>query len=192
MGFERFEQVVIQPLQTIAGSEHAAMLEQIASVMREQPLLVRVGAPLLHDKNDASRVAASLVAHLPKERGAEDAVVFMGHGSRHPAGVMYEVLHACVQNLDPFVHVATMDGRITLDTVMPKLCSERVWLLPLLATVGMHTLRDMAGSSESSWRSRLVARGYDCRVVLQGTVECAALADIWLEHLNLAVSLNQP
>ncbi len=190
MSFERFERVVIQPLQTIAGKEHDTMLEQIETVTRDQPLLVQVGAPLLHDRNDTVRVAQSLIAHLPGERGDTDAVVFMGHGSKHPAGVKYEELHACVQERDPLVHVATMDGRITLDTIMPRLSSRRVWLLPLLSTVGRHTLRDMAGSSESSWRSRLEARGFECRVVLQGTVEYAALADIWLDHLALAVRLS--
>ncbi|MBQ7738400.1 MAG: sirohydrochlorin cobaltochelatase [Desulfovibrionaceae bacterium] len=184
--FEHFEHVVIQPLQTIAGVEHEEMLKAIASVVDKKNLSVYVGQPLLADASDISKVAESLLKHLPPERLADEDVIFMGHGSKHPAAQMYAELHKQVQALDNHVHVGTMSGMIDLDFLLPNLTSERVWLMPFLSTVGRHTLNDMAGTNNSSWRSCLEEQGHICLPVLKGTAEYAAIVDIWLEHLRLA------
>ena len=184
--FEHFVEVVIQPLQTIAGVEHEEMHKAIQSVVVEKSLAVYVGQPLLANANDIAKVALSLLQDLPAERLADEDVIFMGHGSRHPAAKMYADLHNYVQTLDPHVHVGTMIGLINLENLLPNLTSKRVWLMPFLSTVGRHTLNDMAGTKSTSWRSCLENQGHICMPVLKGTAECAALVEIWLEHLRLA------
>ena len=187
MCFERFEQIIVQPLQTIPGREHEEVLEDVAIVRAERQLDIRVGTPLLNSRQDVMRLARCLLAYAPQERAPSEDLVFMGHGSRHPACSLYGELNAAVQSMDSRVFVGTIDGPVTLDTLLPRLLSRRVWLMPLLSTVGRHTLRDMAGSGSSSWRSRLEAAGHNCLPVLKGTIEHADIAEIWLDHLLEAV-----
>ncbi|MBQ7586321.1 MAG: sirohydrochlorin cobaltochelatase [Desulfovibrionaceae bacterium] len=185
--FEHFTGIVLQPLQTIPGKEHEDIKQDMHKVGLEQPhLQLYLGNPLLSSFRDIARVAKSLLQYLPIDRKPFEDVIFMGHGSKHPASFWYTALHADVQALDKFVHVGTMEGQINLNYLLPRLTSERVWLMPLLSTVGRHTLQDMAGSSHSSWRSCLEASGHLCFPVLKGTAEHSAIVDIWLDHLRQA------
>ncbi|MCR5812904.1 MAG: sirohydrochlorin cobaltochelatase [Desulfovibrio sp.] len=192
MWFEHFETVILQPLQTIPGREFEELQADVARVVQETGMRIGVGEPLLTSEADIRRVASSLLQHLPLSRAASEDVIFMGHGSRHPAAVRYAQLHELVQALDKKVHVGTMEGLVTLDCLLPKLTSQRVWLMPLLATVGRHTLKDMAGCERTSWRCRLEASGHLCKPVLKGTVEHSAIAEIWLDHLLAAAHVPRP
>lgn len=187
LGYERYSLVVIQPLQTIPGREYDEMRAQVESVRQSTQLTVRVGLPLLTSDEDVRLVGRSLLRHLPQGRERHEDVIFMGHGSKHPAGERYYALHEYVQTLDPCVHVGTMQGACDLDYLLPRIRSERVWLMPLLATVGRHTLHDMAGRQRASWRSQIEAEGHCCLPVLKGTAEQLGILEIWLEHLRKAI-----
>ena len=67
-----------------------------------------------------------------------------------------------------------------LETIIPSLVSEVVWLMPLLSVVGKHAINDMAGSAADSWRSRIEAAGRRCNPVLKGIsgicICCGSLA----------------
>ena len=184
--FEHFDTVVLQPLQTIPGREHEELKADVARVAEKTDMPIAVGEPLLTSHDDIRRVATSLLQHLPASRAPSEDVIFMGHGSRHPASARYAELHKLVQSMDKNVHVGTMEGLVTLDALLPQLSSQLVWLMPLLATVGSHTLKDMAGCERTSWRSRLEASGHRCHPVLKGCVEHSAIAEIWLDHLKAA------
>ena len=116
----------------------------------------------------------------------------MGHGSRHAAESRYEALAAAVRERDPLVLMGTLNWTIRLEHIVEHLRAsgrpfDRVWLLPLLAVVGRHTLEDMAGDSEHSWRSRLEAEGIACVPVLRGMMEYQGFMDIWVDNLAQAM-----
>lgn len=183
--FENYDTILVQPLQTIAGREHGQILESVAQTARERGLDIRVGAPLLATDVDIELVARALLTHLPAERREREDVVLMGHGGRHAGCASYEMLADVVHRCDPNVHVGAMGGKLRLECLLPMLQSKRVWLMPLLATIGRHALEDMAGEGEHSWRSQLVAAGHECIPVLKGTVEYDGVAQIWLDHLKI-------
>lgn len=184
LAFENYSTILVQPLQTIVGREHSLVVESTAQIAQERGIAIHVGAPLLASESDVQQAARALVAHLPAERQPEEDVVLMGHGGRHAGCAGYERLANAVHALDPHVHVGAMGGNLQLEILLPRLVSKRVWLMPLLATIGRHALDDMAGEGENSWRSRIVAAGHDCVPILRGTVEYAGLAQIWLDHLQ--------
>ena len=136
--------------------------------------------------------ARALLAELPSGRAPGEPVLFMGHGSRHAAESRYEALAAAVRERDPLVLMGTLNGTIRLEHIVEHLRAsgrpfDRVWLLPLLAVVGRHTLEDMAGDSEHSWRSRLEAEGIACVPVLRGMMEYQGFMDIWVDNLAQAM-----
>ena len=186
--FEGFRQVAVQPLHSIPGDEHGevrAILDEVAATSALRPQL---GAPLLNDAADIAEAARAVLAHLPPERRPEEDVVLMGHGARHPAMSRYGDLARAVSGLDAHIHVGAMSGPLELETLLPRLTSRRVWLMPLLSVVGRHALEDMAGAQEHSWRSRLERAGHDCCPILHGMAEYSGFAAIWLRHLAQAVA----
>lgn len=186
LSFEKFTEVALQPLQTIPGREHAEVCAAVDEAAAEDGLACRVGAPLLATAQDVEQAALALMRHLPPERAPGEDVVLMGHGARHAAVARYEDLARAVRDLDAHVHVGTMNGAVSLEDILPRLVSPRVWLMPLLSVVGRHALRDMAGEGGQSWRSRIEAHGRQCLPVLKGTAEYAGFAEIWLRHLEQA------
>lgn len=187
LSFEHYGQVVLQPLQTIAGAEHEEVCAA-AEMARGSELCCRVGAPLLASAADVEDAAKALAAHLPAGRGPDEDVVFMGHGARHAAGSRYVDLATALQRLDPRVHVGTMNDALALESILPRLTSARVWLMPLLSVVGQHALRDMAGEGAQSWRSRIAGEHRECLPVLRGLAEYPGVAEIWLRHLETAAA----
>lgn len=184
--FEKFEQVAIQPLQTIPGREYEDVLENVRSICRDSGLFCMVGAPLLNAEEELGLVAQKLLENLPTQRAPLEDIVFMGHGAKHKAVKFYEKLGDELAKIDKRVHIGTMEGKNILDEILPRLQSGKVWLLPLLSLVGKHAIEDMAGQSSQSWKSRIENSGHECEPVLKGMAEYGDLAEIWLDHLRLA------
>ena len=132
LGFEKFTEVAVQPLQTIPGREHAEVCAAVDEVAAQEGLVCRVGASLLAEPEDVAQAALALTRHLPPERAPGEDVVLMGHGARHAAVARYGDLAQAVSALDPRVHVGTMNGAVVLEDILPRLTSKRVWLMPLL------------------------------------------------------------
>jgi sirohydrochlorin cobaltochelatase len=129
--------------------------------------------------------------HLPAKRGAGEAVVWVGHGARHPATARYDALAHAVQGRDPLVFVGTMSDASALPRILEQVRerqSRHAWLLPLLSVIGSHALRDLAGPEEQSWKSRFEAAGVACTPVLKGSAEYPGFIRIWLDHLELALT----
>ncbi len=191
MHFEKYTHVAVQPLQTIPGTEHLNLLDEVCQFTKAQKdVSVFVGAPLLQEEIDVQNAAQAMLKHLPEERQSDESVIFMGHGALHPAVKRYADLAHAVSTLDAHVHVGTMDGACTLESILPKLnAGKKVWLMPLLSVIGQHALEDMAGKQNSSWRSQIEAAGFVCEPVLRGIAEYEGFIDIWISHLNDVMSI---
>ena len=217
MSYERYTHVAVQPLHLIPGMEYSGVAADCRIIAEEGRLNVSLGLPLLSslDPDDASvaQAAATLLKHISPLRSPGEPVVCMAHGSRHECDILYRRWGEAVRALDPHIHVACMVGSGMvrpdeateetpsfdgLDLLLPELSAEatpsgRVWLLPLLSVVGRHTLEDMAGSSPSSWKSRLESAGFRCQAELRGLADDPAFIDLWLGRLETALAaLNRP
>lgn len=190
MAFERYRRIAVQPLQCIPGLEYADVLEDARVLESGRGIQVRVGQPLLHSEADIAAAAKALVRHLPPERAADDAAVWVGHGTRHAATDRYAALACAVREIDPLVHVGTLGDARALPRLLEALRAQhvrRVLLLPLLSVVGRHALRDLAGSAPGSWKSEIEAAGLSCSPVLKGSAEYSGFIRIWLDHLDAAL-----
>lgn len=187
-----FTHVAVQSLQTIPGEEFHGLQRTVEafSGLPKGMDMVTLGLPLLADPADVEACARAVTASLPPERKPDEAVILMGHGTRHPANIYYPGLQYSLGRLDPLVLVGTVEGTPSLGDVRAVLKERKVkkaWLLPLMAVSGDHAVNDMAGKEEDSWQSVLTADGVSCVPVLRGTAEVPAFVDIWLDHLQAAV-----
>ncbi len=184
--------VAVQALHVISGKEHHDMMVncRLFGRMRGGFRQVLTGLPLLGTGDDMEKVAAALLSAVPRERKPQEAVIFMGHGSPHPANACYTALMYHLQQADPGIFVGTMSGSPGIAGICAGLRKQRItsaYLLPCLAVAGNHTIKDMAGDNEHSWKSVIEKHGISCKPVLKGLAEYDAIVDIWVDHLKTIV-----
>ena len=189
---EGFTHVAVQSLHTIAGAEFHDLLQTAHAfkAMGGDMKRVLVGYPLLATDKDVERVADALLKIIPKERKKGEAVVFMGHGTHHPANAFYAALAYRVQLKDPNVFVGGVEGFPDIDLIKDQLAQKKLtkaYLLPFMSVAGDHAQNDLAGDEEDSWKSILTKSGVSCVPVLKGTAEYDEFAAIWVEHLGIAL-----
>lgn len=188
LALEHFGPIAAQPLQVIAATENLEVEDFAREFSAESGTRVCVGQPLLSSDADVLASAEAMMQSLPEERLPDEDVVLMGHGAKHFSQRQYTRLSELLHEYDANVHLVTMSGDVTLDDLLNRLTSHRVWLMPFLAAVGRHTILDMAGQKAESWLSRIRAAGHDCVPVIQGLMERKGFSDIWLDHLRMAMA----
>lgn len=188
LAYEKFDAAAIQPLRAIRGGEYEETEKTARRILSSGSMRHAIGAPLLSRPEDAPPLAGAVLASLPKARLRDEDVVLMGHGTRHSAFFLYDALGVALAKMDPRVYFGVQNDAKSLDAILPRLASRKVWLLPLLSLVGSHAIGDMAGSQPESWRSRIEKGGHQCDVVLRGLSENPRVCDIWLNNLNNAVN----
>jgi len=188
-----YTHVAVLSLHTIPGEEfhelyqNAHLFGQMAGGFQR----VLVARPLLSSSEDMQTVAEALLKNIPG-RKAGDAVIFMGHGTEHhPADAIYLAMNQVFQEFDSNAFVAAVEGRNSLENVIPKLKKrkvKKVFLVPLMSVAGEHAKNDMAGDEPDSWKSILTEKGFKCESILKGTAEIPEIVDVWLDHLKSAFS----
>ena len=186
--------VAIQSLHLIPGNEFHELLGMANEMMLRDGGFTRVevGFPLVAGETGLERVAEIILSIAEEGKGENDAVLFMGHGTRHDGAIYYEALHRIFQERDKTVHMGVMEHQkeAGIDVVIERFREDGVrkaYLIPFLFGAGWHVARDMIGDAETSWQSRLEKAGIQCEAVLKGAGEYDRLVNIWLEHLDDAL-----
>ena len=190
---EKFTHVAVQALHVIPGEEFHGLVQNVRRFegMSKGIEQITVGYPLLATSEDLQEVAKAMITIIPPERKKKDAVVFMGHGTHHPADVYYAALNYHLRKLDPNIFVGTVEGWPDIEDLIVDLKEEGVekaYLMPLMSVAGDHARNDMAGPEANSWKSILEKEGIKCQPVLKGLAEYQEFVDIWLDHLKTAFS----
>ena len=190
---EKFTHVAVQALHVIPGEEFHGLVQNVRRFegMSKGIEQITVGYPLLATSEDLQRVAKAMLTIIPPERTKKDAVLFMGHGTHHPADVYYAALNYHLQKLGNNIFVGTVEGWPEIDYLIEDLKKggvEKAYLMPLMSVAGDHARNDMAGPEANSWKSILEKEGIKCEPVLKGLAEYQEFVDIWLDHLNTALS----
>jgi sirohydrochlorin cobaltochelatase len=181
--------VAILSLQTIPGHEYDDLvsLAKAFSGLPKGLSQVAVSPPLLYAREDFPRVAKALVEAAPKDRQPGDAVVFVGHGTDHPADMAYPALQYALWRVDKNAFVATVEGTPSFADVAAELKArglKKAFLIPLFAVAGDHARNDMAGQEDDSLASILKKAGVETVPVLTGNGDREAVAAVWMDHLR--------
>ena len=181
--------VALFSLQTIPGHEFNDLgrLAQAFSGLPKGLAHVAVTAPLLYSREDFPRVAKALLASAPKDRKPGDALVFVGHGTDHPADMAYPALQYTLWREDKLAFVATVEGTPSFEDLVAELKArgvKKAFLIPLFAVAGDHARNDMAGKEDDSLAATLKKAGIDSVPVLTGNADREAVAAVWMDHLK--------
>ena len=181
--------VAVMSLQTIPGHEYNDLLQTAAAFSGLPKGLhrVTVSPPLLYFQKDFPLAAKALLDSAPQERKPGEALIFVGHGTDHPANMAYPALQYVLWRIDPNAFVTTVEGTPSFDDVVAELKKRgitKAWLIPLFAVAGDHARNDMAGKEKGSLVSDLSAAGIAATPVLAGNGDRDAVAAIWMDHLK--------
>ena len=188
---EGVQKVSILSLHVIPGAEYSNLV-QTARAFEGLPKgiqEVRISSPLLADTDSVEKVAQILVQSAPKERKPDEALVFVGHGTHHAAGVYYPALQYYLHTLDKNVFVGTVEGSPNLEDVLKALKANgirKVWLAPLMTVAGDHAVNDLFGPEKDSWKSIFAANGMKVEIIKKGLGEYPTLVELWVQGLKKA------
>ena len=142
-----------------------------------------LGRPLLYDMDDCRRAAEALLEDFSTEEG--EALVFMGHGTEHPANATYPAIGYIFHLLGRRdVFVGTVEGWPRGEDVLEQVQKagfRRALLAPMMLVAGDHARNDMAGE-EDSWKTLFEAAGLTVRCALRGMGEIPAVRQIYVDH----------
>lgn len=191
---EGFTHVVVQPLHIIPGAEYDEVRAVVEKYKNDFDKIA-LGRPILHSKggegmpNDYAIAIEALKGQLP-ELTEDTAVVFMGHGTHHPANESYVHLQSVLDDMGLNIFIGTVEGHLTLDVVKERLQAKQiknVILMPYMLVAGDHAQNDMAGDEEDSWKNILEKDGYMVETYLHGLGENTAYQDIYVQHVKDAI-----
>ncbi|MCF8061444.1 MAG: sirohydrochlorin cobaltochelatase [Deltaproteobacteria bacterium] len=189
---EGFTHVAVQSLHTIGGWEFHDLVRNARAFSGMAGGFDRlvVGGPLLNGREDIGRTAEVLLREQPDTRKPGEALVFMGHGTDHPADALYTALAVELRKRDPDAFLGTVEGSPGIEEIRGLLTERevsRAYLVPFMAVAGDHARNDLAGEGEDSWKSVLSRAGVECVPVLRGTAELDPMVAIWVDHLRSAM-----
>ena len=182
---EDYTQIGVQSLHVIPGAEYHDLIAKVHGFKSmSSDFRALIGYPLCATTDDLAVVAEALVANLPKERKAEEAVVFMGHGTHHPAGVVYPAMAYLLEKASPLVFMGTVEGYPALDDIKKELSAakvKKVHLLPFMTVAGDHAMNDMAGDEDDSWKSELKAMGVDSTPHMVSILKYPQIVELYIK-----------
>ena len=184
---EEFTHVAVQSLHTILGAEYHDLQKTVNGFrMAGGFQKILVGYPLMATQEDMEKIVDAVFKVIPKERKKSEAVVFMGHGTHHPANAFYAALMFQLQLKDPNIFIGTVEGYPEADGILDLLNTQKIkkaYLMPFMSVAGDHAKNDMAGDEDDSWKSIFTKAGIQCIPILKGTAEFDAFINIWVDHI---------
>ena len=173
---EGYARLALAPTHMIRGQEY----ERVTAVADGLP----VSAPLM-DTDEDLRWMSGLLDGVAAQEGR--TLLVMGHGTDHAADATYARLRSVLTGR---VKLACVEGRHALEGILDELEAvpgKALTLMPLMLVAGDHARNDLAGDDPDSWKSRLLARGFDVRTRLTGLGAMEAVQRRFVEKARKAV-----
>ena len=186
LGAEGHTVVAVQSLHVIPGYEYDTVKEITERFASMPKLMERTacGAPLIGSSHDADALAEILVAANPVKAG--EAVILVGHGAHNGSGSLaYPALENALKRRSPYYFVDNLEGEGGLEPILASLRKsgiKRVYLMPLLTTLGDHARNDIFGQEADSQQSRIAAAGFTVVPVPKSLADLPDVAGMYADH----------
>ncbi|MBL0716355.1 MAG: sirohydrochlorin cobaltochelatase [Desulfosarcina sp.] len=177
---------VVQSLHLICGLEFHGLVWKAA----QSPLDVHLGLPLLSHPEDFDAVLDWIEKLRPPTE--EDALVFVGHGTDHPAWMAYAVLAGGIAaRFGDRVVLGQVKGDPGPSVIAAQLGAtgcRRARLRPFMLVAGAHFRQDISGDQPTSWQSRFEKQGLRVIPEADGLGVQSAIIDIFGRHIRAALA----
>jgi sirohydrochlorin cobaltochelatase len=200
-----YDNIVIQPTLVSMGEEFLDLHTYVKALMNmgtfKKPKYkpfhkVALGRPLLGTygkrfpySEDIVELTKTMAPDAKLATKKEAGIVYMGHGNEYFPGNGGAYLEFASKMRKTYPDVVTVIGNVEgypgIEDVieMLKLYGiKKVVLKPFMVVAGDHTINDMAGNEEDSWKSILMKNGFDVLIVTKGLGENDKVANIFVNH----------
>ncbi len=194
---EGYKEVVVQTTLFTPGEEYDNKILAVVNQYAKSFDKLTIGRPAVTfdgangTPNDYAIAAKALKSQLPVLQLPDRAVVFMGHGSPNHVNPIYSGLQEQFDKMGISAVIGVVEPTgPTIEDVQAALQErgiKRVILMPLMLVAGDHANNDMAGDEEDSWKTILLADGYQVESYLHGLGANSAFQDIYVQHARDAV-----
>ncbi len=185
---EEFTDVIVQPSHLICGEEYDK-LRGLAEPYRQYFKNFSIGKPLLASTEDMREVCRFYDREFPRDSDA--ALVLMGHGTPHFANAVYPAMNYLLKEMGmERILIGTVEGYPDIEVIrkeLKQLGVKRVIVTPMMLVAGDHAINDMNGDGKDSWKSLLLADGYQVKTVLRGLGEYPEIRKLYLRHIREAI-----
>lgn len=192
--------LAVQPTYFTYGYEYAA-LEHMLREKKDRFERIYLGQPLLHSDTDLETAVSAAVQKTAAYDDGKTAICFMGHGTKQQDAsgfIVKEDDGVYIRLQEKFAragyknhYVAAMQAVPSFEELAKKLqrngIYQRTVLMPLMLSAGRHAERDMAGDGQDSWKSRLLALGYEVVCVMEGFGRIELIQKLYAAHACSAV-----
>lgn len=183
--------LIVQPTHLMDGLEYNDIVNEVKEYESKIEKIV-IASPLLFSDDDFVSVAKATAKRTESYVDGKTAVCFMGHGTEAASNGVYSKMQEVFNGLGyEDYYVGTVEAFPALEDVMEKLSAagkySRVVLEPLMVVSGDHANNDMAGDEDDSWKSILVAAGYNVECILEGLGQNADVQKIYVAHTKAAI-----
>lgn len=182
------EDVLIQPTYFSAAKEYEEMVDEAERYAGDFSRMF-IGRALVSQKEDI-RQLADLLERLFGWVRDNELLVFMGHGSDHPAANVYGMLGDMLREKGVGNKmVATIGGSPSLEEILPDIRKRdpiKIYLSPLMVTAGKHIREEMRGNHPNAWEYRLCKEGYEVECIEKGMAEYKEIREVYVQHAKEA------
>ena len=155
--------VFVQPAYLLHGTEYEDLKQMVFS-HKADFIEVKCGEPLLGNQDDLEEVAKALMEPYGA-LGPDEAVCFIGHGSRHYTNAIYCALDYCLKDLGfDNAHIATFNAYPKIDKVIPHLQKagvKKVHVAPFMFVAGESAMQGVCGDAPDSMATALRKAGFE-------------------------------
>lgn len=180
-----FAWAVVQSLHLMCGHEFYRLKDEV----QECDIRTSIGLPLLYSPIDYKKVLTTLNSLICSNK--EKAVVFIGHGTDHPAWTTYAAfLNMLRESGKANAYVGVVEeGHASMEQVagdVSKAGYKHVLLVPMMLVAGVHFMEDMAGD-EDSWKTAFESINISVALEQKGLGLNSSIIDIYCSHIYNAI-----
>ena len=178
---------IVQSLHLLPGQEFHCLHKEVREVAGIDCLM---GMPLLSSPRDYQALLDSLTPLI--ERDPRQAVLLVGHGSRHPVWPAYLALETLLQRrFGARAYIGVIEHYPDTHDVEQRIAEAgftRVLMIPLFLVTGIHYQRDMMGPGQHSWLTRLQSRGLEVESFPDGLGLLPGIDELVVRHIEEAIA----
>lgn len=184
---EGYEEVVIQPLHVMAGTEYED-IKEIMNTYSKSFRSLKIGKTLLgYKEKELEKACDRFIDAISREVPKDKNVVLVGHGSKNGSNESYYKLEERFKALgyDKLL-IGTIDGDRNVDVIIGELKENGIketLLIPILMLPGNHAKKDIE-SGEKSWAHKLRNEGIEVDVNMKALLEYDEIRRVYVEEIR--------
>lgn len=190
------KELIVQPTHLMDGYEYHDLAKALTDYLEKFDKII-LAEPLLSEDADFEAVIKAITERTADYDDGKTAICFMGHGTEAESNAVYAKMQEMLTQAGyENYYIGTVEAEPSLNDVIAMIKEkgnyEKVMLQPLMVVAGDHANNDMAGEEEDSWKSILEKEGYAVSCVLEGLGQIEAVQDIYVGHIQTAISAGTP